>query len=200
MNNNINAQDFKELIERYLDGKTTLEEVKLLVNYYESFQQENKWVEELGPEDIIKNRMLINILEALQQDESKEVNKIPLYKRKTFQYSVAASIALFFVFNFIYNKSNNAISEPISEPVTVNNNIPIGTHKATLTLEDGTNIALEKGRQYISDNVESNGKDLIYKSPSKPRPEIAFNYLTVPRGGQYHVKLSDGTEVWLNSV
>tara|TARA_R110000868_G_scaffold85582_1_gene240631 strand:+ start:236 stop:1408 length:1173 start_codon:yes stop_codon:yes gene_type:complete len=199
MNNNINAQDFKELIERYLDGKTTLEEVKLLVNYYESFQQENKWVEELGPEDIIKNRMLINILEALQQDESKEVNKIPLYKRKTFQYSVAASIALFFVFNFIYNKSNNAISEPISEPVTVNNNIPIGTHKATLTLEDGTNIALEKGRQYISDNVESNGKDLIYKSPSKPRPEIAFNYLTVPRGGQYHVKLSDGTEVWLNS-
>ena len=132
MNNNINAQDFKELIERYLDGKTTLEEVKLLVNYYESFQQENKWVEELGPEDIIKNRMLINILEALQQDESKEVNKIPLYKRKTFQYSVAASIALFFVFNFIYNKSNNAISEPISEPVTVNNNIPIGTHQANL--------------------------------------------------------------------
>lgn len=29
--------------------------------------------------------------------------------------------------------------------------------------------------------------------------ELAYNSLTVPRGGQFFVKLSDGTQVWLNS-
>ncbi|GAL82697.1 hypothetical protein JCM19274_262 [Algibacter lectus] len=32
-------QDFQNLIEKYLDGKITIEEVKKLVNYYESFQE-----------------------------------------------------------------------------------------------------------------------------------------------------------------
>ncbi|MEP5914341.1 MAG: FecR family protein, partial [Flavobacteriaceae bacterium] len=27
----------------------------------------------------------------------------------------------------------------------------------------------------------------------------AFNYLTIPRGGQFFVELSDGTKIWLNS-
>src|SRR5690606_10050143 len=26
-----------------------------------------------------------------------------------------------------------------------------------------------------------------------------FNYLVVPRGGQYQIKLADGTEIWLNA-
>ena len=43
--NDLNTQDFQKLIEKYLDGKTTLEEVKQLVNYYESFQENNEWVE-----------------------------------------------------------------------------------------------------------------------------------------------------------
>ena len=29
--------------------------------------------------------------------------------------------------------------------------------------------------------------------------EVTYNYLTVPRGGQFSVELSDGTVVWLNS-
>ncbi|MGY8908554.1 MAG: FecR family protein, partial [Flavobacteriales bacterium] len=68
-----------------------------------------------------------------------------------------------------------------------------------LTLEDGTNITLTKGKQYVSNNIESNGEELVYKEQGNPKQEIEYNYLTIPRGGQYHIKLSDGTEVWLNS-
>ena len=28
---------------------------------------------------------------------------------------------------------------------------------------------------------------------------MVYNYLTIPRGGQFFIKLSDGTQVWLNS-
>lgn len=33
----------------------------------------------------------------------------------------------------------------------------------------------------------------------KIQKKIVYNYLTIPRGGQFQLKLSDGTEVWLNS-
>lgn len=194
--NDLNTQDFQKLIEKYLDGKTTLEEVKQLVNYYESFQENNEWVEELGPERNIKNRMLINILEAIQEED---VKIIPLYKRNIFKYGVAASLILFVSFNFIFNKNNKLINDSSSTPKTIHNNIAIGTDKAILTLEDGTIIPLEKGKKYVANSVSSNGEEIIYNTTATTNPEIAYNYLTIPRGGQYHVKLSDGTNVWLNS-
>ncbi len=192
--NDVNTQDFQELIERYLDGKTTLEEVKLLVNYYESFQQDHEWVEELGPEDTIKNRMLINILEVLQ-DESPKV--IPIYKRSFFKY--AAAIVIFLSAGYFFLNKDNLNNESPTQ-IIVNNNIKVGSDKAILTLEDGTNVTLEKGQQYISDHIESTGEAIVYSvDQTKLKPSIAYNYLTVLRGGQYHVTLSDGTEVWLNS-
>lgn len=193
--NHKNNQDFQELIEKYLDGETTLEELKLLINYYESFQQNHDWVEELGPEHTIKNRILINILETLQEEE---VKVIPLYKRRIFQLGVAASLVLFIAFNFVF-KNNDLIVEPSYEPVIVNNNIKVGSDKARLTLEDGTDVILEKGETYIANNLTSNGKEIVYNTAPVSKSEIAYNYLTIPRGGQYNVKLSDGTQVWLNS-
>jgi len=123
-------------------------------------------------------------------------NNLKINKRKNnyWKYAVAASIVLLISINFIFNKK-------VDKPTIVDNNvnIEVGTDKATLTLGDGTDIILEKGQQYVSDNVESNGEEIIYKSANKSKSEIVFNYLTIPRGGEYHMKLSDGTEVWLNS-
>ena len=42
--------EFQALIKKYLDGDIDVDELKRLVNYYESFQESNEWVEELGPE------------------------------------------------------------------------------------------------------------------------------------------------------
>ncbi|MDO5977830.1 FecR family protein [Flavivirga spongiicola] len=193
--NDVNNQDFQELIEKYLNGETTLEQVKQLVNYYESFQQNHEWVETLGPESTIKNRMLINILEVLQDEDTETVKVIPFYKKALFKYGVAASIVLLISLAFIFNKGHSEIVEPI----IVNNNIKVGTDKATLTLGDGTEVALEKGQTYIAANLSSNGEELVYNDSKNIKPEIVYNYLTIPRGGQYAVKLSDGTQVWLNS-
>lgn len=102
-------------------------------------------------------------------------------------------------FAFIFNKSDNL---PEYTPIIVNNNIKAGIDKAILTLEDGSDIALEKDRHYQTENLSSNGEELVYDTKdanTSSNVEIAYNYLMVPRGGQFYVKLADGTEVWLNS-
>ena len=43
------------------------------------------------------------------------------------------------------------------------------------------------------------GRKLSIKKKHKRKKQIAYNFLTVPRGGQYQIRLADGTEVWLNS-
>lgn len=192
----INKQDFLELIEKYLDGKLTIEELKLLVNYYESYQQEHTWDEVLGSEETIRNRMLINILEELQNNKQAKV--VPFYKKPVFKYAVAASVVLLVSLMFVLKNDNTNTKE--TEVVNTNtSNIEIGTDKATLTLGDGSQVALEKGASFKKKNIKSNGKELVYDSGSEKPATIEYNYLTIPRGGQFSIKLSDGTQVWLNS-
>lgn len=199
MDTNYNKQDFQELIEKYLDGKISLEEVKLLVNYYHSFKLDNDWVEELGPEDPIKHRILINILEAIDDgQEIKEHKIIRLVKSNVFKYGTAAAILLFVFFNAVYNGDRLPVNKTQQRAVT-NNSIKIGTDKATLTTEDGQTIVLEKGKTFTSKNLVSNGKELVYTKADNSKTSIAYNFLTIPRGGEFFVKLADGTQVWLNS-
>ena len=194
----VDKQDFQALIEKYLDGKTTLEELKLLVNYYESYQHEHAWVEALGNEDAVRNRMLINILEELENSE-KTVKVIPIYKKPLFKYAVAASLIAFVSLTFFFknedtNETEIKVVDTIIKPV-----IEIGTDKATLTLGDGSQIALEKGTSFQRQNTTSNGEEIVYESGKSKSDIIEYNYLTIPRGGQFSIKLSDGTQVWLNS-
>jgi len=198
-NKDINNKFFQKLIERYLEGETTSDELKLLVNYYESFQKENEWVEALGPENILKERMLSNILDAIKAEDSRPSKVILLFNRKIVKYAVAASVVIFLSLTVWFNRNNTPINSPILEPVIVNNNIDHGYNKAILKLENGNEIALEQGTKYQSENAASNGEEIIYQTSKKPTNEISYNFLTIPRGGQFFVKLADGTEVWLNS-
>src|SRR5690606_5806053 len=50
--------------------------------------------------------------------------------------------------------------------------------------------------------AKGNGDELVYTREGKENDsenEPLYNYLTIPRGGQFFVQLSDGTQVWLNS-
>ncbi|WP_405605787.1 FecR family protein [Polaribacter sp. Asnod1-A03] len=191
-NNQKYNQEFKFLIEKYLDSKISIEEVKKLVNYYESFQKSHEWVEELGSESMIKNKMLFNILEAIETEVPVKV--IPFYKRNIFKYAVAASLVACIALGSLY-KQILAVDASVEAPL----NIQIGTNKATLTLEDGTNIILDKETDYHSKKLSSNGQSLLYNKAEKINEKVVYNYLTIPRGGQFFVELSDGTKVWINS-
>ncbi|MFH6603661.1 FecR family protein [Maribacter algicola] len=102
-------------------------------------------------------------------------------------------------FGYFYFTENEKISNPVvSSPVIDNETIKPGSDKATLTLEDGSIIDLDGGKTYQTKNISGNGRELIYADQESSK-DIKYNYLTIPRGGEYFLKLADGTGVWLNS-
>ncbi|WP_163407093.1 FecR family protein [Flavobacterium ajazii] len=130
------------------------------------------------------------------QHQEKPVRK--LFNKKKI-YAIAASVVLLISLGtFLYNQKS-LISNKSNNQSVVSNTIKIGTDKAILTLEDGSEVALEKDKNYKNKNVSSNGQEIVYDQSAGTEKEILFNYLTIPRGGQYTIKLADGTQVWLNS-
>ncbi|MEP1487455.1 MAG: FecR domain-containing protein [Algibacter sp.] len=122
------------------------------------------------------------------------LKKQPIYRYVAAAVVVGLMVSTFFFENSFFNSSVESI------PTIVNRSTIVpGTDKATLTLGDGTIVALEKGNNYQIKNANSNGEKIIYEANNKKTKEIVYNHLTIPRGGQFHLVLEDGTEVWLNS-
>lgn len=114
------------------------------------------------------------------------------------QVSVAASILVLVTASLLFLNRDGSELSP-DRPIIVDNTIAPGSDKAILTLADGTEVPLEKGMTYETAAVSSNGTEIRYADTGNSQTEMAYNYLTVPRGGQFTITLSDGTQVWLNS-
>lgn len=185
---------FSELVSKLLDGSITKDELDKLLNFFLNNQEIESWPAHLGSKEEVEERMHEKIQLELGFDTNKTTKVIPLYKKPFFKYAVAASVVLLITFTTFFNqqKENTAA-------IAVSNKIEIGTNKATLTLEDGSTVVLEKGKVYNNKNLNSTGKELLYNKSNAASKEIAYNYLTIPRGGQFAITLSDGTKVWLNS-
>ncbi|MFD2556269.1 FecR family protein [Sphingobacterium tabacisoli] len=77
--------------------------------------------------------------------------------------------------------------------------LPAGTNRAILTLENGQSIDLSEQET----GIVMNGESITYKdgSPILSRPEESQTLtLHTPKGGRYELTLSDGTKVWLNAA
>ena len=139
----------------------------------------------------------INVVEDWKIVKSK-IN-VPVKKMNSWWYAAASVlIGVLMSIHFLSEKTSVTTTIVKTTPVLKKQNIiVVGSNKAILTLEDGSNIELEKGKTFKNNSIDNNGDKLIYKKTKQK--EIKYNYLTIPRGGQYFVALSDGTEVWLNS-
>ncbi len=184
-----------KLIKKLHEGKASDEEVKFLSNFFVNQKNSKEWPIDIEFKEIVKEDVFSKVQEQIKKNRIEDNKVIPLYKRNIFKYAAAALIVALVS---IYGLTNKPKPQ-VEEVQIVKTKIEVGTDKATLTLEDGSNIVLEKGQNYSAKNLTSTGDKLIYKNKKAPKPEIAYNYLTIPRGGQFFLQLSDGTKVWLNS-
>jgi len=170
------------------------------------------WLEKPGNKDKFKtyvraNRNLDTIYKDMDEEKAYQAilrrinnNKTATVRKlywKVAKYAAAIFIialaSTYFLRDTIFNGSiENAT------PIIVNNKIEPGIDKATLTLETGEQITLVKGASIQTQNATSNGEQIIYEADNAV-DKLAYNYLTVPRGGQFQITLADGTKVWLNS-
>lgn len=145
----------------------------------------------------IPEEMKEKLLQKIRSDKTQE-KKYNL-KKRLIRYAAAAIVTGVIAAGYLIAESNsNNIKPDVKNLKTVNNNIKAGTNKATLTLENGNRITFAKGSTIQTKNASSNGEQIIYK-PALNLAKLSYNILTTPRGGQFFVKLSDGTKVWLNS-
>jgi len=206
MRNTFNKYVIANLIYKSVIGFLTDEDKNMLDSWLSKKENKSLYKEIINKNNIQNKIDLYNEIDSdkiFKRIESKILQeereyRIPLYKSPRIKY-LAAACALLLVSLIIFINKKDGLNSLEPMPIIASHNIEVGTNKAILTLEDGSDVALEKGQSYFGKNTESNGEEIIYTTKNRSEGELAFNYLTTPRGGQYYVKLSDGTKVWLNS-
>ncbi|WP_350285628.1 FecR domain-containing protein [uncultured Croceitalea sp.] len=192
-----NKSAFLELINKLFDGTISKKEISILFSFFLNNQKITEWPNDFQEKSEVEAKIYTKINAKIHTQKEKG-KVIPLYKRSIFKYAAAALIILLLSVPFVINQKGN--SDTIDTPIVLDHNVVPGSNRAILTLDDGSEIDLDIEKNFRSDQITNNGKSLRYEnSRTADHTEIAYNYLTIPRGGQYHIVLQDGTEVWLNS-
>lgn len=141
-------------------------------------------------------KVKLKLLELIEKDrKSIKLKRI----RKIAGYATAAIVVGVLVSNFLFKTKLDENTKDADNTQTITSIKP-GINKAILTLDDGLQVILENGTNYQTQMVNSNGNEIVYVADKEKRQSaIKYNYITIPRGGEFFVRLSDGTQVWLNS-
>lgn len=170
-----NNKFYKQLVQRYHSGEANEQEIALFLELLRTGQLD----------DIMDGHMnaQLNIAPANQQ-------RIRFY---TFLKYAAVILVLMLAGGGLYYKRYQQDRE---NEIAKMNNIGPATSRAMLKLGDGRNIILDStfGELIVQDStiLDKSGK-LVHEG------ENELYEVSVPRGGTFHLSLSDGSKVWLNS-
>lgn len=191
----MNQTKVDKLLLKLIENRISEQESKELLEWLKSEESQNYFNEFVALNHLLNSKQTFgngnDLLDKIKKPE-KKFSYAKLLKYAAVLFVVAAS-ALFFK-DVLF-----PTQDPIAPlPVVKNNKIRPGRNAAVLTLGDGSDIALGKGSDYTIGTMDAKEDQVVYSSNGKAK-EVEYNYLTVPRGGQFFLQLSDGSKVWLNS-
>ncbi|MBP6023862.1 FecR family protein [Ferruginibacter sp.] len=129
-------------------------------------------------------------------------------RRKKWMLPAAAAIALLIISGYLLfrQEKSKEIAEAKNKKELLINDAKPGGNKAVLTLADGSQIILDSAKDgMITEQgnvkvIKLNNGQLAYNNSGVQFKEIQYNMISTPKGGQYKIILSDGSEVWLNAA
>ncbi|MCT4586877.1 MAG: FecR domain-containing protein [Carboxylicivirga sp.] len=197
----------EQLLSDYCIGRISKGDAQILQQWVEE-NQENR-MEAILFISIYRKRRAIHFLDNYSTDKVKHSIARRLSKRKRYRLvagwaSVAASIVMLLsIATMFYLFHDQPIEQRFAEQVK---QTP-WENKAILKLSSGEEIFLNPDslQELRDENVmisQTKDKGLHYsiaETLPKQVPELTYNTLIVPRGGEYSATLSDGTRIWLNS-
>lgn len=200
----MDKQQFKTLVEKYIAGMATEEEIRAIYQWYNSF--DDTLIRLNDEETDLRNRLWnkIDPMAAINREQDEFI----LQKKsgsKRLWYAVAATILLAISITLLFLPYHHTgANQELSKAEKFK---PVG-NKAILTLSDGKTIILrgttttevrDKNNELVAVN---NKEELNYQTAASPKKSLAeeTNTVTTPKGAQYKVILPDGTKVWLNAA
>lgn len=188
---------FNELAKKWLSGEITNQEKAEFEEWYASF--DDTYYEVSQPVDQIKQR-----LHSVINNETGFKSKPKSVVKLIYRFTAAALILIAAGVIVYFNSGSYRRHQQFSE--NSRHNIKAGGNKALLTLDNGQTIALNDvsngiiAKQSSSVASKSNAGTLIYNAAQQAgSTALTYNTISIPRGGQYHVVLADGTKIWLNA-
>jgi ferric-dicitrate binding protein FerR (iron transport regulator) len=199
---------FRSLLEKYLTDSINESEKATLFEMLQSSDYESEL------EQIIDNGFLEGKISGLADPdrakalfdkitEAGQLHRKPFISRRL-RYTTAAAAAILLLISvtiYTFRETNNNTS--ISGKGKINGEIVPGCDKAMLTLTDGSVIILDStGSRAIlqgSTAIRQHSGQLQYKQQEQETVS-GQNTLTTPRGGQYRLRLPDGSDIWLNAA
>jgi transmembrane sensor len=197
-------KDLHQIIDNYVSGTATAEEIKFIEAYYLQLEKENDVLANASEADL--KSFAEENFEAIQQkikSGKAENRKFPIYR-----YAAAAIILLAVGLGTFYltnDKRPTVIQSKVKRKIDV---LP-GVDKAILTLADGSKIVLDQLKEGeiskskgVTISKTSYGQIIYTVDPSIAEnvKSLAYNTIETQKGGQYQVILPDGTKVWLNAA
>ena len=180
INQNTKTEDLKSLLTYLKDSKNlSLFKLYIKINFFSIYIM-NK-MDKDGIIDIIKGK--------IKKDQKREKRK--KYFFKTLKYAAifvaVFSISHFYTLNQINSTEISEVIIPDDDEVFIEN-------------EKGEIFLIEKTDSIeISKNSYKESNRIVYQENILETEKVEFHTITVPYGKRFNLKLSDGTDVYLNS-
>lgn len=193
------SKTIQSIIKKYLKNKTSKQEDEQLFSFYEHIEpQTEDWDESLHGNKKIRAYMLWKKIDTRTAEDQK-THKPFLFLLRPLMATVAVAVVILGVCSLVFYQTRTNEKEP------QNLVIRPGSDKAKLRLADGRTIYLDST---TSENIAhatagavqiSEMGVLDYSNLKGPKQGLGTNTITVPRGGQFRLLLSDGTKISLNA-
>ena len=194
------------LIARYINDELSEEEVTRLWDTLHSDEARAEWEEAVTA--LLQEKAAHGLpdperMEKVWKAIKPSAKVIPGYRKWLWTAAAALVGAMATGIYFLQPEGEKTGKQAVVVP---HHHVKPGTDKAVLTLADGTQVTLDSsgnGALAMQGNIQviqhSNG-EISYTGNGAPGKEMQYNNLTIPRGGQFRLTLSDGTKVWLNAA
>ena len=190
---------------RYLLGECDAEESREVERWVAESAKNRRYFEDF-------RRFHLQVREAVQWEAVR--GTYPNFRRRLLQLrgrrkrlrvfaGMAAGLALLVGIGLaVFLKDNGKV--PAEAELLAAESIQPGGVRATLHLSNGEQVDLgEEARQLEEQDgtlLAADGNGILnYRSGEEAAADAVYNRLEVPRGGEFRLKLADGTSVWLNA-
>jgi len=208
----VNRSEFIQLLDKYLAGSASPEEEDLLLRMYESFQDNQEWEShELEAINSLEDKLFEKIRLAMQPSNEGQIPEVPVTSRvrPLRKILIAASVILLVGIGLLFFLKPRHTAMVADKGPALKKDFGPGGNNAYLILSNGEKLALNQAkigllaRQGTHEVIKKDDGQIVYSPNTSNAPAeglLLVNKIVVPVGGQYKVKLPDGTNVWLNAA